>query len=72
MQKISFPGKTDRGSILLDVLMSLFIVSISIIPLYRAGMGLKKSNHSYQVSLAEIIQLQNVPRILMVERETDE
>ncbi len=56
MRRISTPGKDDNGSILLDVLMSLLILTLTILPFYSNYRNLIKAGEKQRNTLDEILK----------------
>ena len=56
MRRISTPGKDDSGSILLDVVVSLVLITITLFPLYASFRNLSKAEQKQQVLLEEILR----------------
>ena len=58
MLKISTPGKDD-GSVLLDVVVSLTIITLVLFPLFSSYLTLSKVEEKQDKKLERIIETQN-------------
>ena len=57
MRRISTPGKDDEGSILLDVLVSLVIITLTIFPFYRNYYNLLLSGEKQRATLQHFAEV---------------
>jgi len=62
MKRTSTPGKTDSGAILVDVMISIGIISIALLPIFSTLQKMEKSIQKQDLKINEIVTLiQNQP-----------